>query len=117
MANGSNRAKDLPFATRYSLLATRYSLLAAIRHSGRIFQAEGLRLVVVGKGFSKARPANDGTQGLLRGLRLHVVLELVEEAALWRRMARPLLQHASNVGRERHVGEQKPLKNLLAVVH
>ena len=32
-------------------------------------------------------------------------------------MARSFLQHAPNVGSERHMREQQPLKNLLAIIH
>src|SRR5436189_5719936 len=99
-------------ATRYSLLATRYSLLVT-RSSRRMFEAEGLRLVIVGKGFRKTSPAGDRAQSLLCGRRIHVVLELVEEAAFRRHVARSLLQHPAHMRRQRHLAEQRPRKDLL----
>src|SRR3954471_19374116 len=90
--------------------------LLATCSSRRIFQAEGLRLVIIGEGFRKTSPGGDRAQSLLCGLRIHVVLELVEEAAFRRRVARSLLQHSAHMRGQRHLAEQRPRKDLLALV-
>src|SRR5580693_696652 len=71
-----------------------------------ILQCEGLPVVVVGERLSVAAPADDGAQCLLGRLFRHVVLELIEEAALRCRVAGALIEHAADVRGERHVGDQ-----------
>src|ERR1700722_1941064 len=58
--------------------------LVRARPSSRVFQTEGLAIVVVGEHLRVAAPADDGAQRLLGSILGHVVLKLVEEAALGR---------------------------------
>ena len=55
-------------------------------------------------------------QGLLGGLFGHVVLELVEEAALGRAVAGTLVEHPFDVGGEGHVGDEVAREELLALI-
>src|SRR5256885_9380753 len=80
--------------------------LCAEPGSSRILQAERLAVVVVGEDFRVAAPADDGAQGLLGRFLGHVVLELIEEAALGRRVTGALVQHPAHVRGERHVGDE-----------
>ena len=73
-------------------------------------------LVVIGEQFRKARPGGDGIQRRFRGVGRHVVFQFVLEAALGRGVARALVEHAADVGGERHVAQQRAREDLLAHV-
>src|SRR5579884_2889207 len=83
---------------------------------GRVLQTEDLGMVIVGKDFGVATPADDGAEGLLRCFGRHVILELVGKAAPRRLMARPLVEDTPNVSRERDVGEQMMSEEALAFI-
>src|SRR6185437_3607310 len=81
-----------------------------------ILEAERSVLIVVSESFGVAAPADDRAQRLLGLLLVHVVLELIQEAALAGAMTRALIEHAADVGRERHVIEELPGKDSLALI-
>ena len=73
-------------------------------------------MVVVREGLGVATPAHRRIQRLLGGLRRHMILQLVEEAALRRRVALPLVQHAPDVGGQRDVRQEVALEERFALV-
>src|SRR6516165_6666029 len=81
-----------------------------------IFQAERLAVVIICEKLRVATPADDGAQSLLGGLFVHVVLELVEEAALGGAMARPLIQHPPDVRGKGHISDHVSREELLALI-
>src|SRR5450631_1787181 len=90
-------------------------LKEAVRPSGGVLEAEGLAVVIVGEDFRITPPADQGAQGLLGGILGHVVLELVEEAALGGGVARPLIQYPTHVGGKGHIGDQVLGEELLTL--
>src|SRR6516165_6703457 len=48
-----------------------------------VLETEGGHFVVIGEGFSVAAPFDHGAKRLFRRFRRHVILKLVEKAALW----------------------------------
>jgi hypothetical protein len=63
-----------------------------------VLQAEHLTAVVVGEQLGIPTPADDGLEGLLGRFLGHVILELVEKAALGRPVTCSLVQDATDVG-------------------
>jgi hypothetical protein len=84
--------------------------------SPRILKAEGLGLVVVSKGFRKASPGHDRAQCLLRRVSRHVVFELIEKPASWCDVICAFLQHTSDMGGKRNVGQQLLLEEFFSIV-
>src|SRR5450759_5990272 len=82
----------------------------------RIFEAEHGIIVVVGKCFGITGPTDDRTQGLVRLLLAHEILQFVDEAALARGVAGALIEHPANVRGQRHVVQEVARKNPLAFV-
>ncbi len=84
--------------------------------SGRIFQAEGAGIVVIGEDFGVASPGDHRAQRLLRVFGAHVIFQLVEEPALRRDVVGALLEHMADMRGQRNVGQELALEQLLAVV-
>jgi hypothetical protein len=82
----------------------------------RVFHAEHGAVVVIGEQLGEARPAHDGAQGLFGQIGRHVVFEFVEEARLGCGVAFALVENAPDMGRERHIADQQPREDALAVV-
>src|SRR3546814_4647023 len=85
---------------------------AARRPELRILQAEGRRVVVIGEHLGITPPADHRTQGLLGGVRRHVILQFVEEAAFRCLMAGAFVQHAAHMRSEEHTSELQSLMRI-----
>src|SRR5579862_549146 len=91
-------------------------------HSGRtgglsrIVQTEHRRLVVIGEQLAEAAPPDHGAQRLLGGVGGHVVLQLVEEAALGRGVAAAFVEDTADVGGKGDVAHQRAGEYFLTAV-
>src|SRR5450755_1922523 len=82
----------------------------------RILEAEHGIIIVVSKCLGIAGPTDDRAQGPVRLLLAHEILQLVDEAALARRVAGALIEHPADVRGQRHVVQEVARKNPLAFV-
>src|SRR6185312_14304029 len=108
--------RPFPLAGSSSRSGARLPHARASTGSGGVFEAEHLALVVVREGLRVAAPADTRPQGLLGRLLVHVVLELIQEAALRGRVAAALIEHPADVAGHGHVGQQVAIERLLALV-
>src|SRR5580765_6888118 len=89
------------------------------KHHGRlrrILETEHGSLIVVREGFCVPGPTDDSAQRLLGRCVVHVVLELVEEAALASDVRWPFIEHASNMRGQRYITQKLPRKDALALI-
>ena len=82
----------------------------------RIFEAEGLGVLVIGEELAVAAKVDHSAHGALGVVLGHVVFQLLAEAGGRRAVRGALVEHLANAGGERDIGEQMVAEQLFAMI-